>query len=158
MTLLEMSYFVMFYSKRCSLTCRIHTPNGTNVCYGPIYDRNILSFCIMFIMPNGGHKNFTVVRVFLGKSMIDLGLCPWHGSQWRKQICCSLCYNNESPLEHLFAINCSCIQCPFWPDCKAIPVSGLVMSVCPSTFWLKFLVEAKSLQWIGIQAWYLVCR
>ena len=68
---------------------------------------------------------------FLGKSMIDLALCPWHGSQWRKQSC-SLCYNNESPLEHLFAINCSCIQCPFWPDCKAIPVYGLVMSVCLS--------------------------
>ena len=36
MTLLEISYFVMFYSKRRSLTCRIHTPNGTNVLYGPI--------------------------------------------------------------------------------------------------------------------------
>ena len=130
MTLLEISYFVMFYSKRCSLTCRIHTPNGTNVRYGPIYDRNVLSFCIMFVMVDT--KFYRSPCLFTNKSMIDLALCPWHGSQWRKQICCSLCYNNESPLEHLFAINCSCIQCPFWPDCKAIPVYGLVMSVCLS--------------------------
>ena len=29
---------------------------------------------------------------------------------------------------------------------QAIPVYRLAMTVCPSTFWLKFLVEAKSQQ------------
>ena len=42
----------------------------------------------------------------------------------------------------------------------AIPVYRLAMSVClsvcPSTFWLKFQVEAKSQHWKGLQTWNFV--
>ena len=37
------------------------------------------------------------------------------------------------------------LQSHFWPDCKAIPAYGLMMSVCLSTFWLtsafKFVIS-----------------
>ena len=40
----------------------------------------------------------------------------------------------------------------------AIPVYRLAMSVCQSTFWFKFQVEAKSQHWKGLQTWNFAWR